>query len=449
MYQYQAIEQQLLEERTGQFRFQVERYLAGKLSEDEFRPLRLMNGVYLQRHAPMLRVAIPYGLLSAAQLQVLAEIATNYDKGYGHFTTRQNIQFNWIKLTDVPKVLEKLATVQMHAIQSGARWNYLAAWGYVLQRELGDLNLLNENPPSETVQLAQKKAQTFVTALYKNVPVLDAAARASTNTFVQRGIGFVFQHYALFRHLSVFENVVFGMRVKKRPERLSNAAIADRVHELLRLVQLDNMAQRFPSQLSGGQRQRVALARALAIQPKVLLLDEPFGALDAKVRTELRNWLRELHHQLQFTSIFVTHDQEEALEVSDRIVLMNQGHIEQVGTPDEVFHQPATEFVMQFLGEVNFFHGRQFDKVLETEQKYFVRPYDFEIIFTKTNQALPVTIHRILTANSVVKIDVLDEHRQRIILHLSHKEFSEYALTIGQTVFIRPRRQLQVVNESC
>ncbi|OUD13567.1 hypothetical protein TPSD3_10210 [Thioflexithrix psekupsensis] len=319
----------------------------------------------------------------------------------------------------------------------------------MLQRELGDLNLLNENPPSETVQLAQKKAQTFVTALYKNVPVLDAAARASTNTFVQRGIGFVFQHYALFRHLSVFENVVFGMRVKKRPERLSNAAIADRVHELLRLVQLDNMAQRFPSQLSGGQRQRVALARALAIQPKVLLLDEPFGALDAKVRTELRNWLRELHHQLQFTSIFVTHDQEEALEVSDRIVLMNQGHIEQVGTPDEVFHQPATEFVMQFLGEVNFFHGRQFDKVLETEQKYFVRPYDFEIIFTKTNQALPVTIHRILTANSVVKIDVLDEHRQRIILHLSHKEFSEYALTIGQTVFIRPRRQLQVVNESC
>jgi sulfate/thiosulfate transport system ATP-binding protein len=264
----------------------------------------------------------------------------------------------------------------------------------------------------------------------------------------QRQVGFVFQHYALFRHLSVFENVAFGMRVKKCPERLSNAAIADRVHELLRLVQLDNMAQRFPSQLSGGQRQRVALARALAIQPKVLLLDEPFGALDAKVRTELRNWLRELHHQLQFTSIFVTHDQEEALEVSDRIVLMNQGRIEQVGTPDDVFHQPATEFVMQFLGEVNFFHGRQFDTALETEQKYFVRPYDFEIIFTKTDQALPVTIHRILTANSVVKIDVLDEHRQRIILHLSHKEFSEYALTIGQSVFIRPRRQLQVVNES-
>ena len=178
------------------------------------------------------------------------------------------------------------------------------------------------------------------------------------NTHVRhRRVGFVFQHYALFRHLNVFDNVSFGLRVKPRAKRPSKAGIAQRVHKLLRLVQLDELAGRYPSQLSGGQRQRVALARALAVEPKVLLLDEPFGALDAKVRKELRSWLRRLHEEIHVTSVFVTHDQDEALEVADEIVVMNEGRVEQTGTPDDVFHNPRTEFVMRFLGEVNSFMG--------------------------------------------------------------------------------------------
>ena len=168
-----------------------------------------------------------------------------------------------------------------------------------------------------------------------------------------RGVGFVFQHYALFRHMTVFENVAFGLRVRPRSQRLSNGEIHSRVTGLLRLVQLEGFAQRYPSQLSGGQRQRVALARALAIEPRVLLLDEPFGALDAKVRKELRRWLRKLHDEMGLTSVFVTHDQEEALELADRVVVMSNGKIEQVGTPDEVYETPATPFVYEFLGHVN------------------------------------------------------------------------------------------------
>ena len=174
----------------------------------------------------------------------------------------------------------------------------------------------------------------------------------------RRQVGFVFQHYALFRHMTVFDNIAFGLKVRPKHQRLPKAEIRDRVRELLRLIQLEAMENRYPSQLSGGQRQRVALARALAIQPKVLLLDEPFGALDAKVRQGLRRWLRRLHDEIHITSVFVTHDQEEALEVADRIVVMNEGRIEQVGTPDEVFHQPASAFVMDFLGNVNLFRGR-------------------------------------------------------------------------------------------
>ena len=174
----------------------------------------------------------------------------------------------------------------------------------------------------------------------------------------QRGVGFVFQHYALFRHMTVFENVAFGLRVRPRGRRPSEAAIRAKVSDLLKLVQLDWLADRYPSQLSGGQRQRVALARALAVEPQVLLLDEPFGSLDAKVRQELRRWLRRLHDEIRVTSVFVTHDQEEALEVADRVVVMNQGRIEQIGTPQEVFDRPATPFVMGFLGHVNVFHGR-------------------------------------------------------------------------------------------
>jgi sulfate transport system ATP-binding protein len=174
----------------------------------------------------------------------------------------------------------------------------------------------------------------------------------------ERNVGFVFQHYALFKHMSVFENVAFGLRVKPKSERLSNKEIAERVHRLLNLVQLDWLADRYPAQLSGGQRQRIALARALAVEPKVLLLDEPFGALDAKVRKELRRWLRRLHDELHVTSIFVTHDQEEALEVADQVVLLNHGVVEQIDTPEQVYAHPATPFVYGFLGNVNLFHGR-------------------------------------------------------------------------------------------
>jgi len=181
---------------------------------------------------------------------------------------------------------------------------------------------------------------------YHDADVTAAAVR-------ERNVGFVFQHYALFRHLSVFENVAFGLRVRNVPR----ADVGARVRHLLRLVQLEGLGRSLPSQLSGGQRQRVALARALAAQPKVLLLDEPFGALDAKVRQELRQWLRKLHDELHVTSVFVTHDQEEAFEVADRVVVMNRGRIEQAGTPEEIFEHPANPFVMDFLGNVNVFHG--------------------------------------------------------------------------------------------
>jgi sulfate transport system ATP-binding protein len=181
---------------------------------------------------------------------------------------------------------------------------------------------------------------------------------ASQRSAKDRGVGFVFQHYALFRHMTVFENVAFGLRVRARARRPSDGEIRRRVHELLSLVQLDYLGDRYPSQLSGGQRQRVALARALAVQPRVLLLDEPFGALDAKVRQELRRWLRQLHQEIHVTSVFVTHDQEEALELANRVVVMNEGRVEQDGAPDEVVAYPATSFVADFLGNVNVFHGR-------------------------------------------------------------------------------------------
>jgi len=183
----------------------------------------------------------------------------------------------------------------------------------------------------------------------------------------ERNVGFVFQHYALFRHMTVFDNVAFGLRMKPRATRPPEDKIAERVHALLNLVQLDWLADRFPAQLSGGQRQRIALARALAVEPRVLLLDEPFGALDAKVRKELRRWLRRLHDELHVTSIFVTHDQEEALEVADRVVVMNQGLIEQIGSPQEVWDNPASPFVYGFLGDVNLFHGRAHEGALHVQ----------------------------------------------------------------------------------
>lgn len=181
---------------------------------------------------------------------------------------------------------------------------------------------------------------------------------ATNRNPAQRRVGFVFQHYALFRHMTVFENVAFGLKVRPRRARPSKIEIHRKVMELLKLVQLESQAGHYPSQLSGGQRQRIALARALAVEPEILLLDEPFGALDANVRRELRRWLRRLHDELHVSSVFVTHDQEEALEIADRVAIMNAGKIEQVGTPTEVYERPANSFVYDFLGSVNFFHGR-------------------------------------------------------------------------------------------
>ncbi|CAN5310256.1 sulfate ABC transporter ATP-binding protein [soil metagenome] len=274
---------------------------------------------------------------------------------------------------------------------------------------------------------------------------------------IARQVGFVFQHYALFRHMSVFENVAFGLRVKPRGERPSEAAIKAKVTDLLKLVQLDWLADRYPAQLSGGQRQRIALARALAVEPQVLLLDEPFGALDAKVRKELRRWLRRLHDELHVTSIFVTHDQEEALEVSDRVVLMNAGRIEQVGTPEQVWAEPASPFVYGFLGDVNLFHGRADEGradfgggvVLPTpadaargavNAMAFVRPYDLEVEPGVVDGGIVATIMRTLVIGPTAQLE-LDRRSDGspIEVHLDSERFRSLGLAEGQTVTVRPR----------
>ncbi len=260
----------------------------------------------------------------------------------------------------------------------------------------------------------------------------------------ERNVGFVFQHYALFRHMTVFENVAFGLRVKPKKERPNEAEIKRRVHELLGLVQLDFLHDRYPAQLSGGQRQRIALARALAVEPKILLLDEPFGALDAQVRKELRRWLRRLHDELHITSIFVTHDQEEALEVADRVVVMNKGKIEQIGTPDEVYAAPATPFVYQFIGNVNLFHSR--DHAPWTEQHgdavAYVRPHDIDISRTPQDAtALPVEVKLVRAIGSIVRVEVaLEAGSEFIEIELSRERFDGAPLAGGDKVFIRPRQ---------
>jgi sulfate/thiosulfate transport system ATP-binding protein len=269
------------------------------------------------------------------------------------------------------------------------------------------------------------------------------------NPVNQRQVGFVFQHYALFRHMTVFENIAFGLKVKPRKERLSKEEIKDRVFELLKLIQLEQLADRFPSQLSGGQRQRVALARALAIQPKVLLLDEPFGALDAQVRTELRRWLRHLHDTIHVTSLFVTHDQEEALEVADSIVVMNKGEIEQVGAPNEVFQNPATEFVMKFLGDVNVFHGRIHDDrgVFTDEHKggdenvrLLVRPHDLDIRLSPgEGVSLPAKVYRVLIIGPLVKVELLNSQNQLIQVQISHETYQMTPVKADQQVYLVPK----------
>ncbi len=276
--------------------------------------------------------------------------------------------------------------------------------------------------------------------------VLFSGADASHLHAREREVGFVFQHYALFRHMTVFENVAFGLRVKPRKERPNEAEIKRRVMELLGLVQLDWLADRYPSQLSGGQRQRIALARALAVEPKVLLLDEPFGALDTKVRKELRRWLRRLHDDMHISSVFVTHDQEEALEVADRVVVMNHGKIEQIGSPDEVYSSPASPFVYQFLGNVNVFHSRVQGGYAEIERgeatekaTAFVRPHDIDITHEQIADGLPATVQHVHPIGPVVRIELL--HESEIIeVELSRERHESLQLAAGQSVWFRPRQ---------
>ena len=273
----------------------------------------------------------------------------------------------------------------------------------------------------------------------------------------ERNVGFVFQHYALFRHLTVFENVAFGLRVRGVPRPRVRA----RVRELLRLVQLEGYERSLPAQLSGGQRQRVALARALAAEPKVLLLDEPFGALDARVRQELRQWLRRLHDELHVTSVFVTHDQEEAFEVADRVVIMNHGHIEQTGSPEEIFEHPANPFVMNFLGNVNVFHGSVQNgraRLGNLEIAYpdyphdesraataFIRSHELEIVRARNGRSsLEAKVTHINPARPVVKVRVYSEAFGVVLtVDVSWERYAELRLAVGDTVYVAPR-QLRV-----
>jgi len=277
----------------------------------------------------------------------------------------------------------------------------------------------------------------------------------------ERNVGFVFQHYALFRHMTVFDNVAFGLRVRKRPKN----EIRDRVRELLRLVQLENLERSLPSQLSGGQRQRVALARALAAEPKVLLLDEPFGALDAKVRHELRTWLRRLHDEIHVTSVFVTHDQEEAFEVADRVVIMSQGRIEQAGSPAEIFEHPANPFVMDFLGNVNVFHGsvrRGRATLGSLEVAYpdyphdearaataFIRSHELEILRERNGrQSLEAKVVHVNPARPVVKVRVYSETFGVMLnVDVPWDRYGELRLQTGDTVHVAPRQMRLFVQD--
>ena len=274
----------------------------------------------------------------------------------------------------------------------------------------------------------------------------------------ERQVGFVFQHYALFRHMTVFENVAFGLRVKPRKERPSEAVIREKVHELLELVQLDWLAQRFPSELSGGQRQRIALARALAVEPKVLLLDEPFGALDAKVRKELRSWLRRLHDELHISTMFVTHDQEEALEVADRIVVLNRGHVEQVGSPQDVYDHPQTSFVYEFLGAANRLKGDvnasgfvaqgatqairiTSDANFTGPALAYVRPHDLTLFPQASGHrdGIVVDVRRVVTLGGSVRVDLEGADGNVLEAELDRETWRGLNLTIGDGVTAVPR----------
>ena len=239
-----------------------------------------------------------------------------------------------------------------------------------------------------------------------------------------RGVGFVFQHYAAFKHMTVYDNVAFGLKIRKRPK----AEIADRVHRLLKLVQLEGLAKRYPSQLSGGQRQRMGLARALAIDPAVLLLDEPFGALDARVRAELREWLRRLHDETQTTTVIVTHDQEEAMDVADQVAVMSNGRIEQVGSPRAVYEEPANEFVMTFVGQAH--------RLGDT----FVRPHDLEVTLEPNGATREVMIERVVHLGFDVRVELVDGAGERLSVQTTRDHAELLELAPRQIVYVRPTR---------
>ncbi len=281
-----------------------------------------------------------------------------------------------------------------------------------------------------------------------------AGADVTTTPARTRNVGFVFQHYALFKHMTVRENVAFPLKVRGASEDEKKKTVG----ELLKLVRLEGFEARYPAQLSGGQRQRVALARALAAKPKVLLLDEPFGSLDAKVRLELRQWLRRLHDEISVTSVFVTHDQEEALEVADRIVVMNHGKVEQEGTPEEIFEHPKTPFVMSFLGDVNIFHGRvEGGKAVfpgmeaafpdhpdgnSKPARAYTRPHELDIDRTpRAERSMAATVRHVNPAGAVVKVELLLRDHQTVVqANLSRDRYQELKLTEGEAVYVVPRQ---------
>ncbi len=246
----------------------------------------------------------------------------------------------------------------------------------------------------------------------------------------ERGVGFVFQHYAAFKHMTVRDNVAYGLKIRKRPKD----EIKGRVKELLDLVHLGGFADRYPAQLSGGQRQRMALARALAVEPKVMLLDEPFGALDATVRKELRAWLRRLHEDVHVTTIFVTHDQEEAMEVAEQIVVLNEGHVEQEGTPRELYEKPANEFVMSFVGPVNKLYG------------HYIRPHDIDLVVDPSDQASEAMIDRIIHLGFEIRIELTHQDGSHFHVQLTQPQLEELELNEGQIVWVKPGRKTKFEN---
>jgi sulfate/thiosulfate transport system ATP-binding protein len=266
---------------------------------------------------------------------------------------------------------------------------------------------------------------------------------ATDQTVQERNIGFVFQHYALFKHLSVRDNIAFGMNIRK----VAKNRVKNRVDELLDLVQLSGMGDRYPSQLSGGQRQRIALARALAVEPKVLLLDEPFGALDAKVRKDLRAWLRRLHDEVHVTTVFVTHDQEEAMEVSDEIVVMHKGRVEQIGTPAQVYDHPASAFVMSFIGPVNvlptnsqMFQSGGFGAGNTGDSEVFLRPHDILVALVASAGTVPAKVDRIVHMGHEIQAELhLNDGGQTMMANLTRERFDELNLVADQQVYIKPK----------